>query len=144
LRIAGEATVVPVVIGREGVLGYGRARRIATAAQRDALTARDRGCCFPGCDAPPGWTQVHHVVEWIYGGTTDLDNLCLLCGYHHREFERRGWKVTVKDGRPWWIPPRHIDPDQVPIRNTMQVDDIEQVDADSVAEQRCRLPAEIC
>jgi len=142
LRIAGEATVVPVVIDREGVLGYGRARRIATAAQRDALAARDRGCCFPGCDAPPGWTQVHHVVEWIYGGTTDLDNLCLLCGYHHREFERRGWQVTMQDGRPWWIPPAHIDPDQEPIRNSMHA--IDQIDADGIPEQLPRLPAEIC
>jgi hypothetical protein len=142
LRIAGEATVVPVVIDREGVLGDGRTRRIATTAQRDALAARDRGCCFPGCDAPPGWTQVHHVVEWIYGGTTDLDNLCLLCGYHHREFERRGWKVTMRDGRPWWIPPAHVDPDQVPIRNTMHP--IDPVDADSIPEHVPRLPAGIC
>jgi len=142
LRIAGEATVVPVVIDREGVLGYGRARRIATAAQRDALAARDGGCCFPGCDAPPDWTQVHHVVEWIYGGMTDLDNLCLLCGYHHREFERRGWKVTMRDGRPWWIPPAYVDPERVPIRNTMYA--IDPVDAESIPEQVPRLPAEIC
>ena len=146
LRIAGEATVVPVVIDREGVLGYGRARRIATAAQRDALAARDRGCCFPGCDAPPGWTQVHHVVEWIYGGTTDLDNLCLLCGYHHREFERRGWKVTMQDGLPSWIPPAHVDPDRIPIRNTMHaIDGVDGVAlVDRIVEPSSRLPAEVC
>ena len=146
LRIAGEAAVVPVVIDREGVLGYGRARRIATAAQRDALAARDGGCCFPGCDAPPGWTQVHHVLGWVDGGATDLDNLCLLCGYHHREFERRpGWKVTMHDGQPWWIPPAHIDPDQVPIRNTMHaIDQVDVAPADTILEQLPRLPAEIC
>ncbi|HZC25709.1 MAG TPA: HNH endonuclease signature motif containing protein, partial [Actinopolymorphaceae bacterium] len=84
-----------------------------------ALAARDGGCSFPGCDAPPNWAQVHHVVEWIDGGRTDLDNLCLGCGHHHRQFARRGWKVIMQDGRPWWIPPPWIDPDQTPVRNTM-------------------------
>ena len=136
LRIGGEATIVPVIIDRAGVLSYGRKRRIATAAQRDVLAARDGGCCFPGCDAPPGWTQAHHVVEWIHGGTTDIQNLCLLCGYHHREFEKRGWTVTMKDGHPWWIPPAHIDPVRTPIRNTMHGSDLgSYVDAASVGER---------
>jgi len=145
LRIAGEAAVVPVVIDRDGVLGYGRARRIATAAQRDALAARDGGCSFPGCDAPPGWTQVHYVLGWVDGGATDLDNLCLLCGYHHREFERHGWTVIMHDGQPCWNPPAHIDPDQAPIRNTMHAtDQVDVAPGDSVLEQLPRLPAEIC
>ncbi len=48
----------------------------------------------------------------------------------------------MRDGRPWWIPPAHIDPDRVPIRNTMYA--IDQVEADSIPEQVPRLPAEIC
>ena len=120
LRLAGEANVVPVVLGMAGVLAFGQRRRVASAGQRLALTARDGGCCFPGCDSPPGWTEVHHVQPWIDGGPTDVDNRCLLlCGYHHREFEKRGWTVTMKDGAPWWVPPPWIDPERVPIRNTM-------------------------
>ena len=117
LRIAGEANVVPVVIGKQGVLAYGQHRRIATSGQRLALAARDRGCTFPACDAPASWTQVHHVLDWQSGGRTDLANMCLVCGYHHREFAKRGWTVTMPDGRPWWIPPAWIDPAQVPVRN---------------------------
>jgi len=83
LTAAGEAHVVPVVIGEEGILAYGQSRRTATTCQRLALAARDGGCCFPGCDAPPGWTQVHHILNWAFGGGTDLLNLCLLCGFHH-------------------------------------------------------------
>ena len=119
LRIADEAQVVPVVIDNDGVLAFGQGRRVASVGQRLALTARDGGCCFPGCDAPPGWTQAHHVRGWVDGGTTDLDNLCLLCGYHHREFEKRGWTVAMKDGLPWWTPPPRIDPDQTPVPNAM-------------------------
>ncbi len=35
------------------ILDYGRARRLATPAQRRALAARDGGCLIPGCGALP-------------------------------------------------------------------------------------------
>jgi hypothetical protein len=119
LRLAAEANVIPVVLDSTGILAYGQARRTASVGQRLALTARDQGCCFPGCDAPPGWTQVHHILPWAKGGATDLDNECLLCGWHHREFEKRGWQVIMKNGQPYWIPPPHIDRARTPIRNTI-------------------------
>ena len=79
-------------------LFLGRSQRLATRAQRLALIARDGGCCFPGCDRPAAWCEAHHVIPWLDGGPTDIDNLCLLCRYHHREFERRGWPVEMSDG----------------------------------------------
>jgi hypothetical protein len=119
LRLASEAQIIPVVLNSAGgILAYGHTRRLATAAQRRALAARDRGCCFPGCSRPPARCQAHHVIPWLLHGPTDVDNLCLLCTYHHREFERRGWTVQMRDGVPEWIPPRWLDPDQVPRRNT--------------------------
>ncbi|MGI8880626.1 MAG: DUF222 domain-containing protein, partial [Jatrophihabitans sp.] len=50
LRLAGEADIIPVVIDTDGILGYGRARRNASAMQRRALAARDGGCVMAGCD----------------------------------------------------------------------------------------------
>ncbi len=120
LALAAEAEVIPVVLNDSGaVLSHGRARRTASTGQRLALVARDGGCTFPGCDRPPEWTQAHHIVHWAYGGATDIDNLTLVCGFHHREFDRCGWAVTMIDGIPNWIPPPWIDPDRTPIRNTM-------------------------
>jgi hypothetical protein len=123
LAVAAEADVIPVVLNDSGgVLSHGRVRRTASAAQRLALIARDGGCSFPGCDRPPEWTQAHHIVHWVHGGATDLENLTLLCGFHHREFERcGGWAVAVIDGIPNWIPPPWIDPDRTPVRNTMHL-----------------------
>ena len=120
LALAAEAEVIPVVLNDSGaVLSHGRARRTASTGQRLALVARDGGCTFPGCDRPPEWTQAHHIVHWAYGGATDIENLTLVCGFHHREFDRCGWAVTMIDGIPNWIPPPWIDPDRTPIRNTM-------------------------
>jgi Domain of unknown function (DUF222)/HNH endonuclease len=119
LRIAAEADIIPVVVGDAGgVLGYGLTRRVASIGQRRALAARDRGCCFPSCDRPPDWCESHHVTPWVDGGPTDVGNLTLLCGFHHREHHKRGWAVRMRDGLPEWIPPRWIDPTRTPRRNT--------------------------
>src|SRR5262245_53363598 len=87
-------------------------------AARQGVLARDGGCAFPGCDRPPRWTDVHHIVSWVDGGATDLDNGVALCGHHHRLIHHSDWKVRLApDRRPEFIPPPHIDPDQRPRRN---------------------------
>lgn len=74
LRLAQQADVVPAVMNHAGsVLTLGRTRRIASAAQTQALIARDHGCSFPGCDRPPEWCERHHIRDWIEGALTDLD-----------------------------------------------------------------------
>jgi len=82
-----------------------------SAHQRRALIARDHGCAFPGCNRPPAWTQAHHIRHWINGGTTDLANLILLCGHHHRVIHHDGWDIHIgNDGHPWFHPPQWMDP----------------------------------
>ncbi|HSY15080.1 MAG TPA: DUF222 domain-containing protein, partial [Jatrophihabitantaceae bacterium] len=101
MRLADQADIVTVRLDSRGAItSYGRQRRTASTNQRLALAARDRGCTFPGCTAPPGWTQAHHVRAWQDGGTTDLDNLTLVCGHHHRNFERLGWTCHMSNGTP--------------------------------------------
>ncbi len=114
-----EARMIGVLLSRtDRIEAYSTTQRCFTEQQRLALTARDRGCTFPGCDRPPGWTQAHHVVEYRTGGPTSVDNGTLLCGHHHRSFEQAGWAVAIVDGTAWWTPPTWIDPQQRPVRNT--------------------------
>ncbi|HTN78639.1 MAG TPA: HNH endonuclease signature motif containing protein [Acidimicrobiales bacterium] len=58
------------------------------------MASRDRGCVFPGCDRPPGRCRSHHIVHWVDGGRTDLDDLCLLCEAHHDAVHDRGFGLT--------------------------------------------------
>ncbi|SDE18205.1 HNH endonuclease signature motif containing protein [Auraticoccus monumenti] len=118
-HLADQCDVWTVLTGRDGApLRLGRTRRLASPAQTVALIARDGGCSFPGCSQPPQWCERHHVVEWARGGATDLDNLTLLCRYHHRHHLERGWRVSINaDGLPEWIPPVWIDPQQRPRHN---------------------------
>jgi len=91
LRMANQADIVPAVLTRTGaVLDLGRTRRIASPSQTLALYARDAGCSFPGCDRAPEWCERHHLIPWIEGGETNLNNLTLLCRYHHHNFATRG------------------------------------------------------
>ena len=93
-RIACDATVA---IGVDDDVGHtmyeGRARREPTEAQRREVMRRDRHCRFPGCTNVT-FTNIHHVVPWKPGGTTDLYNLALLCLHHHHLVHSRGWTMT--------------------------------------------------
>ena len=119
-RIGCDAGITRVVTDPAGVpLDVGREHRTVTAGQWAALVVRDRGCAFPGCTRPPEWCHAHHRIHWADGGATDLDNLVLLCGHHHRVIHHSGWTITMADDRlPEFIPPPWIDPDQAPRRNT--------------------------
>ncbi|MGW3786773.1 DUF222 domain-containing protein [Micromonospora chokoriensis] len=118
-RLACDATILPAVLGGAGqVLDVGRQRRLVTGPLRRALVLRDGGCAFPGCDRPPRWCAAHHIHHWADGGPTNLTNAVLLCGHHHRHIHHTDWTVRLGDnGRPEFIPPAWLDPDQVPRRN---------------------------
>jgi hypothetical protein len=83
--------------------------RFATRTQMAVLAARDQGCTFPDCDAPAEWCEAHHIEPWARGGQTTVDNLTLLCPFHHRWFEGSGWESTFRSGLPAWTPPAHVD-----------------------------------
>jgi hypothetical protein len=83
-RLACDASVSRVVFGPDSeVLDVGRKTRVIPAGLRRAVVARDRYCIAPGCGRSARWCDVHHIVFWADGGETVIDNLCLLCRYHH-------------------------------------------------------------
>lgn len=84
--------------------------RFATRSQMAVLAARDQGCTFPDCDAPAEWCEAHHIVAYARGGKTEIDNLTLLCPFHHRWFESSGWESVFRRGLPGWLPPLAVDP----------------------------------
>ncbi|MDQ3734021.1 MAG: HNH endonuclease [Actinomycetota bacterium] len=118
--ISCDAEIIPVTVDPAGnPLDVGRSRRLFTGTLRTALEVRDRGCAWPGCDRPISWTQAHHILSWLDGGTTSLDNGVLLCLFHHHEIEKGDWTVTIRGGRAWFTPPAWIDPHRTPRINPM-------------------------
>lgn len=104
-----DSVVQRVMMSGSRVLDLGREVRTARHWQRRAVIARDRHCRAPGCRAKPRFCDVHHVDHWIEGGRTDVDRMVLLCGTHHREFHKDGYRMefdadgvfTVHSPRGW-------------------------------------------
>lgn len=78
-------------------LSIGRKSRKIPRRIRRALMARDKGCIFPGCTNMT-FVDGHHIAHWTRGGPTALDNLTLLCRFHHRLVHEHGYGVENHEG----------------------------------------------
>jgi hypothetical protein len=83
--------------GNGDIVRLGRTTRSTPPWLVRQLRRRDKGCRFRGCGRTR-WLHAHHVEFWGKGGSTDPDNLALLCGYHHRLIHEGGWTVTMGTG----------------------------------------------
>jgi hypothetical protein len=90
---------------RGNALALGRMSREPSAAMVRQVRYRDRECRFPGCGARR-FTEAHHILWWRLGGRTDLDNLLLICSFHHRLVHELGWSIRREaDGEIGWFHP---------------------------------------
>lgn len=94
-RLSCDCVVHRVLRSNAAVIDYGRSTRTIPAPLWNALLLRDRQCRYPGCDRKAGWCEGHHVHHWFDGGPTDLDNLVMLCGHHHRVLHQPGWHAKL-------------------------------------------------
>jgi hypothetical protein len=91
---------------RGNPLRLGRITRNPSAAQLRQLRRRDSECRFPGCGARH-FVEAHHIRLWSEGGRTDLDNLVLICAFHHRLVHEYGWRLRREQpsGDLIWLRP---------------------------------------
>ena len=120
LRLAGEADLIPVVLTDTGgilaMAGHAGSPHLDSVWRWPPATAavRSRRATGPRPGRKPTTSS-----RGIDGGPTDLDNLTLVCGFHHREFAKRGWACHITDGLPTLdtpslARPRSSDPDATP------------------------------
>jgi hypothetical protein len=83
-----------VMRGKSEILDYGRQTRTVPRRLRRLVVIRDEYCLYPGCRAPAAWCDVHHLVHWLHGGETNVDNLALLCRRHHVACHEGAWKLA--------------------------------------------------
>jgi hypothetical protein len=106
-RLACDSSIARILLNSESqVIDVGRSKRVVSEPGRRALTARDGHCTWGECDRPASRSAAHHLIHWIHGGTSDLDNLILLCHRHHWMVHEGGWQIVRgDDGRMITIPP---------------------------------------
>lgn len=117
IRLARHARHYLAIFDHGKALALYHARRLASPGQRIVLYAKDRGCTAPGCDVPGLYCQAHHVQDWAHTQCTDIDQLTLACGPHHRLLEKSWTTRKRANGDTEWIPPPHLDHGQ-PRTNT--------------------------
>jgi hypothetical protein len=109
IRLAAHAHHYLAIFDNGKALALYHTKRLASPAQRIMLHAKDRGCSAPGCTVPGYLCEVHHCTPWCTHPATDINNLTLVCGIHHKLVDN-GW-TTRKNARyqTEWIPPPHLD-----------------------------------
>jgi hypothetical protein len=147
-RLACTAGIIPAVLGGDSVpLDWGRARRLATPAQKLALMIRDGDTCvFPNCDRPWTWCDAHHLTEFPRG-PSDLENLALVCDTHHHFVHEGRWTLRHESDGGWLargptgvqlhrppLPPRLLDaPERAPEQAAEPCTDAVQLDLAGIA-----------
>jgi Domain of unknown function (DUF222)/HNH endonuclease len=98
-RLCCDAKICRVLTdGPSQVLDVGRMTHDIPLAIWNALVVRDRHCTAPGCDRSPEYCQAHHIWFWEFGGPTNLENLRLLCWYHHKQLHNQEAKTRERGG----------------------------------------------
>jgi hypothetical protein len=105
-RLLCNATVRTLIEDAGGtVVGVTRTSRDPSPWMMRQLRYRDRTCRFPNCHLRR-FTQAHHVEWWSRGGRTELDNLVLVCTFHHKLVHECGWGLKRRDdGTVHWFRP---------------------------------------
>lgn len=98
-RLTCDAKLQPVWHTDGVPVSVGRSQRTVPRHTRRLVLDRDRGCRYPGC-ASTRHLEVHHIVHWILGGLTDLDNLVALCPRHHAAHHRGEFTITGDPNLP--------------------------------------------
>jgi hypothetical protein len=96
-RLSCDASVVALIENADGEpLNVGRKTRTISAPLRRVLTARDKGCRFPGC-ANTRYIDAHHVEHWANGGETKPGNLVCRLRLEKKAVHEGGIRIDVLD-----------------------------------------------
>lgn len=109
-RLLCDGRVRTLLMRDEQVLDVGRSHRLVTRKQYRALLKRHGGhCAHPGC-ANTKKLHAHHVIPWLVGGPTDLDNLIILCERHHVALHEHVYRIRkLGNGRFRFETPDGVD-----------------------------------
>ena len=92
-----DCDLTRIILGADSVpIEVSKRTRNVPAGLWAALVARDGGCAWPGCDAPPAWCQAAHGnLPYRHDGKLKLSDAALLCLRHHRRFDHDGWELAI-------------------------------------------------
>jgi hypothetical protein len=89
---------------------------------------RDGGCTFPGCGTR-AFCEAHHIRFHRFGGKTTMENLTLLCSFHHRLVHEHGWRIRREPtGELSWYRPDGRRHSPGPVLRGAEVDGVQELE----------------
>jgi hypothetical protein len=104
-KLLGEGWLSILVKKGVDITTVASAGRSVPADVERALRQRDKKCCVPHCGVTEPLERDHRVLAFTDGGPTSLENLALLCKWHHYLRTHRGWRLEGKPGDWEWVGP---------------------------------------
>ena len=105
LRMICDRGYTPLLFDETGqTLDLGKDQRYFTRQQRRAITKRDGGCLYPGCDRPPEDCEYHHINPWALHHShrkSEVRDGILLCRRHHKLIHDFGARIGRRRGDYW-------------------------------------------
>ncbi len=97
-RVSKDATITRVLTDSRSVpIEVSEGKRYVATGLWKALVARDRGCRWPGCSAPPAWCDAAHgEISFRAQGPLSVHNGVLLCRRHHRKVDLGKWTIDIR------------------------------------------------
>lgn len=93
-RIACDCSITTNTTRNGEPVDIGRKSRIWPTAMARAIKERDQHCQFPGCSQTRSQhLQIHHIKHWAEGGTTCVENGCVLCSSCHIKVHEGGYTI---------------------------------------------------
>jgi hypothetical protein len=103
--LAADSIINVLLVDGVDVTRIAHTGRTVTAHQRSALRERSSTCEVPGCDARTN-LEIDHDDPWALSKNTSLDNLNVLCRWHHYQKTHCGYRLSGTPGHRRWQPPR--------------------------------------
>jgi len=104
-ELLGDAILKVVLSDGVAVRTVVHPNRTVASTIRTALLWQHRECSVAGCHNVHG-LRTHHTVEYHETGHTRLDELCLVCPFHHDRIHHDGFTVECRpDGEYDLVPP---------------------------------------
>jgi hypothetical protein len=107
--LANDCILKVLVTKGVDVVAVAHGGRTIPAPVRSALEVRDPKCVIPGCDLRDR-LEIDHVVPFVEGGPTSLENLARLCHPHHALKTHQGWTLGGRPGAWTWDPTEELPP----------------------------------
>ena len=99
-RMICDASLVTLIESNGTPISIGQKGRVWPEPMRRACLIRDGNTCtFPGCSSSR-WLDVHHMIHWLDGGETSMENGVSLCRSCHTRVHDEGWMIERLPSTP--------------------------------------------